>query len=686
MKRLFISWFILLFINSYHADSQITLSVDKWVEYIEDLAVETGDEERANALYADLSYRAEHPFNLNIVTEEELRTLPFLSDLQIHSLVQYREKYGAMASLYELKGIEALDFQTIELLLPFVTVGEYKVDKPGINVKNLLKQGSNELQIRYDQCFQQKQGYRSYPDSILEQYPNRTYLGEPFYTSLRYSYSFDDRIQWGVVAEKDAGEPFWNQHHKGYDYYSVHLVLKDMAKWLKNLCIGDYKLSFGQGLVASNDFSPSRNAIVAQAERRTSGFRRHFSTNEQDFYRGIAATFRLKTLEMSLFYSRRKMDAVLNDSLSFSSIKRDGLHRLQRDWEKRHNLTLQSYGGSLQYRTPQWQLGITALSYSFSPYSMQPVDKPCYRFHFRGRNNMNASVNYLWTNQKVKWYGETAISRNGGWATLNGMQLTPVSYFSLLALFRHYDRRYQALFSHAFSMGGSVQNEQGVYVGMQWEPFSHWKLSTYVDLFRYPWLKYGVDAPSSGKEYMVQVDFTPNEVWSAYLRYRFREKEKNGSSDDPVPSILPYSQQRLRGQLACAPNQDWLLKTSVEGVFYKEQQQQSRSFMVSQRVGWIPHTLPIQLDGYVGWFHTDDYYTRLSSYEKNMLYTFYMPSFYGKGIRLAFTFRWDWRYHLSLSGKVAHTHYSDRDVISSGLEEIEGKAKTDLYLLVRWKF
>lgn len=686
MRRLFISWFIFMFINSYYVDCQVKLSVDKWMEYIEDLAVETGDEERAKTLYSELSYWVEHPYNLNQVTEIELQTLPFLSDRQIQSIIRYRQKYGEMASLYELKGIEELDFQTIELLLPFVTIGEYKVNKLPMSVKNLLKLSSNELQIRYDQCFQQKKSYRSYPDSILDKYPNKAYLGEPFYTSLYYNYSFEDRVQLGFVSEKDAGEPFWNHYHKGYDYYSVHFVLKDPAKWLKNLCIGDYKLSFGQGLVASNDFSPSRNAIVAQAERRTSGFRRHFSTNEQDFYRGVAATFRLKTLEMSLFYSRRKMDAVLKDSLSFTSLKRDGLHRLHRDWEKRHNLTLQSYGGSVQYRTSQLQLGVTALSYAFSPYSMQPVDKPCYLFYFRGDNNVNASVNYLWTNHKIKGYGETAISRNGGWATLNGIQLTPVSYFSLLALYRYYDRRYQALFSNAFSMGGTVQNEQGIYIGLQWVPCSHWKLSTYVDLFRFPWLKNGVDAPSSGKEYMAQVEFTPNRVWSAYLRYRFREKEKNFYTGKAEPFILPYNQQRIRGQLVCAPNRDWLLKTSVEGVLYTEQSKQSRGIMVAQRVGWISHALPIQMDGYAGWFCTDNYNCRLSSYEKNMLYTFYMPSFYGKGIRLSLTFRWDWKNHLSFSGKLAHTYYTDRDKIGSGLEEIAGKSKTDLYLLVRWKF
>ena len=343
MKRLWITLLVYLLINSYNLNSQNIYSVDKWMEYMQELASETEDEARIENLYTDLSYLVEHPFELNSVTENELKRLPFLSDQQITSLLTYRTKYGKLVTLYELKNMEGMDFDTISLLLPFVYIGDISVNKRPFSVKNLLKYGSNELQIRYDKCFQQKKGYCSYPDSILQQYPNRKYLGEPFYHHLRYSYAFDDRLQLGVVAEKDAGEPFWNSYHKGYDFYSVHLFFKDINKWLKSLAIGDYKISFGQGLVISNDFTPGRSSIVAQAERRTNGFRRHFSTNENDYFRGMASTVALKQFYISLFYSYRKLDAGV-DNNEVSSFKTDGLHRLERDWEKKHTVPMQTYG------------------------------------------------------------------------------------------------------------------------------------------------------------------------------------------------------------------------------------------------------------------------------------------------------------------------------------------------------
>ena len=50
--------------------------------------------------------------------------------------------------------------------------------------------------------FNRKRDMVNQTDSILLLYPNRKYRGEPFYHSLRYSYTFEDRLQAGFVARK----------------------------------------------------------------------------------------------------------------------------------------------------------------------------------------------------------------------------------------------------------------------------------------------------------------------------------------------------------------------------------------------------------------------------------------------------------------------------------------------------
>ena len=163
---------------------------------------------------------------------------------------------------------------------------------------------------------------------------------------------------------------------------------------------------------------------------------------------------------------------------------------------------------------------------------------------------------------------------------------------------------------------------------------------------------------------------------SVYVRYKYKQKE----------DIEPYFQQRLRMQVLYAISSSVSLRTSADGICYTETSKKSKGWMITQSVGWKSVDIPVQTDFYVAGFHTDNYRTRIFSYEKNILYAFNMPSFYGKGIRLSFSFRWNILDKLSVSAKLAHTYYADRDLIGTDQEEIEGHNKTDVYVLLRYKF
>jgi hypothetical protein len=65
-----------------------------WMEWEEQIG------EKANLssweeLYENLSELAEHPFNINTVTKEELEQLPFLSDKMVENILYYVYKYGS---------------------------------------------------------------------------------------------------------------------------------------------------------------------------------------------------------------------------------------------------------------------------------------------------------------------------------------------------------------------------------------------------------------------------------------------------------------------------------------------------------------------------------------------------------------------------------------------------------------
>ena len=85
-------------------------------------------------------------------------------------------------------------------------------------------------------------------------------------------------------------------------------------------------------------------------------------------------------------------------------------------------------------------------------------------------------------------------------------------------------------------------------------------------------------------------------------------------------------------------------------------------------------------------FDTESYFSRIYNYEYDVLYSFSIPSFFGRGIRTYLNVRWDIGKHVDLWFKYALTSYRDRETISSGLNEIDGNKKSDLRIQLRLKF
>ena len=200
-----------------------------WREYLEQLAEEEMDGTTIENMYEELAFLESNPINLNAVTRDELQRFPLFSIDQALAVADFLDKNRPVYTVYELRNVAALDYATIERVLPFFYAGEV-ADQKKETFDQIIKNGKNEIQNRFDKTLTQRAGYGHFSDSILARYPNRKYLGEDFYTSLKYSFTYKDKIQFGIVGEKDAGEPFLKTGYpKGYDHYGFHLIVRDIG-------------------------------------------------------------------------------------------------------------------------------------------------------------------------------------------------------------------------------------------------------------------------------------------------------------------------------------------------------------------------------------------------------------------------------------------------------------------------
>ena len=212
--------------------SLISLNIDaqtnNWRSHIEHLVEEGMDEVSINNMFEELSMLELNPMNLNSVARTQLESFPLLSFNQANAIADFLEKNRPIYTVFELRNVYMLDYATVELILPFFYVGELAKERVPFNLGEFLKNSRHNLQVRFDKTLNKRAGYGNFSDSVLAKYPNRKYVGEDFYHSLKYSVSYRDKFQAGIVGEKDAGEPFWKpDYKKGYDHYGFHLMLRN---------------------------------------------------------------------------------------------------------------------------------------------------------------------------------------------------------------------------------------------------------------------------------------------------------------------------------------------------------------------------------------------------------------------------------------------------------------------------
>ena len=643
-------------------------------DVMEDISVNNDEEEELNweNVIEELSERIQQPVNLNSATKEQLEQFPFLNDIQIENLLAYVYINGQMQTIYELQLVEEMDWETIHYLLPFVCVQPVHKREAYPSLKSIFKYGKHELLTRMDIPFYTRKGYE------------QTYLGPPVYHSLRYGFRYKEHIYAGMTGEKDAGEPFGALHNKqGYDYYSYYLFISRLGR-LKTLALGNYRLSFGQGLVISTDFLMGKGASFSSFTFRSGGIRKHSSTDEYNYFRGIAAAVNLnKYFVLSGFYSYRHMDGVVQEG-EITSIYKTGLHRSRKEADKKNVFTMQLAGGNITYTDNHLKLGLTGIYYFFN-HPFEPDLWEYSKYNMHGNRFYNAGLEYGYRWHRFSFQGETAIGKKG-FATLNKIRYSPMQGAHLSLIYRYYAHDYWAMFAHSFGERSTTQNEQGYYIGMETSPFAYWKFFASFDLFSFPWKKYRVNKPSRGTDGLLQATFTPRSYLSMYLKYRYKRKERDWTGSKGSLT-LPIFHHQLRYRLNYSLGDVLSSRTTLDyNHFHSQDRAANIGYQVTQMISSQLPWARLFADVQGSYFFTDDYDSRVYASESGLLYTFYTPSFQGRGFRCSVRFRYELNKHWLFITKFGETVYLDRNEIGSGNDLICGNKKADVQMQLRIKF
>lgn len=677
MKRLVIILFTFHFYLFTCFGQEIPPSTEQQLENLTDVnQVETEDDSYLQQLE---QYRR-NPMNLNEVEASELRELKILTDLQISNFISYRRLLGRFISIYELQAIPSWDVNTIRKLTPFIMLAS------PVSFKNdfasRFNQGSHSLLFRVSQVLEESKGFD-------ESTTGTKYLGSPQRIFFRYKYSFKNLLQFGLVGDKDAGEQFFKGAQKnGFDFYSFHLFARKIGI-IRALALGDFTVNIGQGLIEWQSLAFKKSVDVMGVKRQSSVLKPYNSADEYNFKRGAGITIKKGNVEATAFASIRKLSANFeSDTINYqdyiTSFETSGYHRTEAEIADRHRLRQLSFGGNIKYTGNRWQIGINGINYNFSE-PVQKGDEPYNQFAINGTNWYNLSVDYSYTYRNLHFFGEAAADKNFNKAFLNGLLISVDSRVDVSVVHRLINKNYQAVNGNAFTENTYPTNEQGLYAGISIRPAPAWRLDAYGDMYKFPWLKYLVDAPSYGKDFLAQLTYTPNKQVEIYARFRNESKQSNQPDNNTVTNYLvTIPQKNWRAQISYKINPGMAVRSRMELVRYNNKESnQENGFLTFFDFIYRPMMKPFSGVLRLQYFETDGYDSRIYAYENDVLYSYSIPAFYDKGYRYYVTLNYNLTQNLSFWLRLTQTIYRDKTSIGSGLDEIDGNKRSEIKFQVR---
>lgn len=680
--------FILLtafFVNSACAQQQSIQLPTATEQQLENLTEQEETDIEDDTYIQALIQLQKSPINLNTADQNELRELRILSDLQIQSFVKYKRLLGNLISIYELQAVPYWDIQTIHNILPFVKIGN---SAPFVaDMHQRLAGGQHSILFRLQEILEKSKGFK-FNDSLPKKY-----LGNRQRLFFRYKYVYRNLLQFGVTGEKDAGEQIFAGRQKhGFDFYSFHLFARKIGI-VKSFALGDFTVNLGQGLMQWQSLAFKKSADITAVKRQADVLRPYNSSGEFNFMRGAGITLGGNNINATAFASVRNLDATVGDDTTVnidyvSSIISSGYHRTPNEISKKNILTQTSFGGNISYNRGSLHMGINGISFKFSLPLLR--DYRLYnQYAINGSEWHNYSFDYGYTFKNFHLFGEAAIDKRRSKAFIGGIIASLDPKVDASMVYRNIEQSYQALYGNAFTEGTSPTNEKGLFSGLSIKPSSYIKLDGYVDLFSFPWLRYRVDAPSHGTEYLFQVTFKQNKKFEIYSRLRSENKVINISTLQ-LSTTPSFVRPRLdwRVQSSYAVSSSITFTERIEMLWFdmheKERKQQGLLSYIEAR--YKPWGKPYAINGRLQYFNADSSDSRMYSFEKDVLYSYSIPQYIGTGFRYYINVDYDISKKMTIWLRWAKTIYAGKTTIGSGLDEIDGNKKSEIKLQFLYNF
>ncbi|MCS6988587.1 MAG: helix-hairpin-helix domain-containing protein [Chloroherpetonaceae bacterium] len=653
-----------------------------------DRLLDFSEEQSANSeLLEQFNLLRRQKVNLNVADFSRLLSIPFLSAADAKRILAHRKRVNLFASVEELR--EILDEDAYRLVKNFVTVGDARLYRNPFEPAFIsdYKNGMLRDQLRID--YVARGGFES---PARQGVLNGRYKGSAPKFYNRFQAFLSENFAFSALTEKDVGEP------NVADFYSASFQIRDIYN-LKTLVVGDYNLSFGQGLAINvgRAFFKSAEA-VATARVSRNPIRLYASSIEQNFFRGAASELKFGDLTTIFFYSNNRLSATRNDS-AFTSIDFSGLHRTETELNRKNSVAQTTYGGHLAYAfgTAQtfFRFGATLYESRFSlPY--QPSPTLANAFRFNGSRIAVVAANWDMALYDFTLFGEAARSiQQNATSLVLGIEGAFEKRVKTVALARKYAQAFYSPYANAFAERGSQgRNEEGIYFGVQMRLSEEVSARGYYDIFRIPFINASTVLSWSGDDLLFQVSWKPSRqflieplVQRKYVEDALTQIDAFGRE---YRIAAPARLSRIRTDFVYQVSPQLRLRTRIE---FKEVE---KTFVsgVDRLNGWLVFQEAnidalqrrLSLDARIAFFQADSFDAALYAYEYDLPLLATTYAHFGSGRRLLLNVRYQAFEAIELAARFANLYRDGVESVGSGNDQFNTNSPSVFGFGIRARF
>lgn len=675
MKRFVLKTLLCCFLSflwSANCSSQIGEGLQQWAEEIAAIYAEETEIEDVSVLTEHLIGLARNPININEAGREELEQIFFLTDIQVENILFKRYVNGSFLTIYELQAVEGLPVDAIRKLEPLIVFNPQESE-----ARRFRLWGDSFVRTGFQ--LEKTRGFKENDSG------SALYQGDRFKLYNRTQLETNRNFSAGMIVEKDPGEPMFGKGINAIDLMSGYFHYKKEKGWFREALAGRYFASAGQGLVLQTGMPMRKSSMTTSIRNRRATFRPSLSASEAMPMQGGYAVFGYNDFEIIPFYSMKNRDGRIDENGILTSLREDGLHRTESEIAQRHNVMQQVAGGKISWSGRWINLEAGHMNFRLDR-SLQPNAQPYNQFYFRGKENANSWLGYMISLKDLLFFGEVASNEMRHYAFYNGLVWGPAPGFSLSLSHRLFSTHYNSPLAGPMTESNSFQGEEGVYCGIRWQLPYQITFSSYLDYYRFYWLRFRVDAPASGFDWLGHFEKDFGRDAKLQVKFRHREKPVNENVEISENRVLYQKYDQLKLQYRQELSSGWQLTSQAQWHFVSNSGEHQNGKLLSQDLKWSNRKQTITLTGRLAVFSTTGYEARLYSYEPHVLYMFSVPAYSGKGSRYLLMVNYKVAQHLHFWLRAARWQYNDRDEIGSGNQMITSNKKTEFTFQVRLKF